>query len=382
LVVPFSPRAFFLQVPSELLKSYFEGRGELLDFPWDRFSLSASDPLHDAWCELPEASRDQSETELRAVADLGTPEGLPHLLEQGRLQGVDLAGAFASCQGGWHKAFWAFLHCRRVFDAARQIHQVEQLHGRYWHQRRQMPSRAPDASPAARRDLGHALSAYYRPEDRGAYCDVHRYRRGEKDLFIAYPQDVVESVLGYEQGTLRARSHRSVFEVVFAYDAGAGTLDVHAHGGRAVHRDLQQIFSRVILGAELPPEGAPTPYCLDHLKTRGFHFPTDPEDAVREVKVKALRLNVLGFGRVNFDAGALRDRRDVYNLVDGYLDARGFPLSNVNVDDVRLQMVFDFAEGPRVLSFGVKPDSCTLRDAPEHLVAMKCLRLWEIARAG
>lgn len=386
MAAQFTLRLFFLQVSNELLRSYFASREELRDFEWDGYSLSASDPLHDAWSALPERSRNETESELRAIAELGTREGLPILIEQARLLGIDLAAELDPRAGLWEQSLRTFLKYRRAFDAARQVHRVEHLHGRYWRTRAGLPRTTPETTPAIRSALEESLSAYFygkdrRPEDQ---CAVHFLRRAEKVCYVGYPQDAAESVLGYEGGQLRARSQRFVREVVFAYDPVAGTLDTHAHGDQRRHDELQQIFSRVVLGQELPPDGSsPQPYRPNVLKTRGFRFPTESEDQVREVRVKALRLEVLGHrgSTLDFDAGPLRYRNDVYDLVEPSLRGHNMPLANVNVHVATIQMVFAWPKGPRTLTFDVWPDSCNLRDAPEHLVARRCLRRWEIACA-
>ncbi len=381
--VRFSPPVFFLQVSNELLRTYFARRGELTDFPWRRFTLGNCDPAFEAWCALPEGSREESESELRAVAELGTREGLALLVEQARLRGIDITRDIDRLSGLWHRAFWVFVVHPDVFDAARQLHHVDHLHGRYWRTRGGLVTRLPDESSATRSALGEALSAYFRERQGGGeYCDVHCYHRAGKHWFLAYPQDVPESVLGYEEGALRSRSQRPVFEVVYAFDPAAGTLDLHARGDRRMHEDLQKIYSRVVLGADLPPETLPpSPYRIDRLKRRGFPFPVDPADQIQEVRVKALRLRILGGGRLTFDAGPIRQRTDVYDLMERTLDGERLPLSNVDVDVATLQLVFAWAKGPRTLTFNLRADSCNLRDAPEHLVARRCLRRWEFACA-
>jgi hypothetical protein len=380
---PFTSQVFFRRVPNELLKEYFEGRDELRDFEWDRFSLSDSDPLYDAWRAVPEASRDQTECELHAVFDFATREGIARLHEQGRAQGVDLAPELAARGDVFDQAFFVFLRYRRVFDAARQLHRVDHLDGRSWRTRADLPRRDPDVTPAVRDALGEAVAAYFEKKGAGPHCDVQDYRRGDKRVLVAYPQDVAEAVLGYERGKLREKAERPVFQVVFSFDPQAGTLDLHAQGGARVHRDLQQIFSRVVLGEDLPldPDVA-VPYRLSLLRKRGFAFPTEPSDGVREVRVKALRLAVMGRGaRIGFDAGPLRERTDVYDLMENSLKSDGLPLSIIDVDDVTMQMVFAHDQGPQILTFGVNQRSCELRDGPDHVVARRCLRRWEIACA-
>lgn len=380
--VPFTVPVFFLQVPNELLRSYFHEREELRDFAWNAFTLSASDPLFDAWSALPERSRHETEAELRAVADIATHEGLAELAAEGARHGIDLSAELGACVGPVERAFRVFLRYRRVFDVARQFVRVDHLNGRYWRRRAGLPRVVPDTSKAARGALGRALSAYYRREGRGEFCEVHCYLRGTKHYFVAFPEDLCESILGYEMGKLQARNQKTAFEVVFVFDPADGTLELNARGDQKAHADLQRIFARTILGRDLPPDaGQPAPFRLNLFKHRGFRFHTEPEDGVRDVRVKALRLRVLGDAKLTFDAGPWRKRIDVYDVMEGALDGQRLPLTNIDVDAVTLQMVFDFGRR-RTLTFDMFEDSCNLRDAPEHLVARRCLRRWEIACAG
>lgn len=382
MAVEFTPRVFFLQVPNELLKSYFESRDELRGFAWERFSLADEDPLHEAWSELPERSREETDGELRAVHEMAARDGWTLIEDEAREQGLDLAAELDPREDLLIRAFRVFLKYRRVFDVARQLRHVDRLNGRYWRRRVGVPATLPDVSPEARRDLGGALSAYYRPEGRGGFCDVHAYRRGARTCYVAYPEDTAETVLGYESGRLAAKRHKFAFEVVYVLDPAAGTLDLHARGDKEVHADLQQIFARTVLKTDLPPEsGVAVPFRLDHLKRRGVAFPTEQNDLVRHVRLKALRLAVLGGGRLIFDAGPMRDGIDVHDLMERSLGGQRLPLANVNVAAATMQMVFAWPDGQRTLTFDVRPDRCTLHDAPEELVARKYLRRWEIACA-
>ena len=379
----FTPRVFFLHVPNELLKAYFERRGELRDFEWDRFTLSSSDPLYDAWRDLPETARVASEGELRAIAALGTRHGLALIHAEARGRGVDLAGL--PVHGNlWHQALWVFLTHREVFDAARQSFRIEQLNRRHVRTRGGLPRLAPDLSNGVCSNLRDALVAYYRRkvEGSGDNCVVHAYRHDERFRFVAYPEDLCDAFLEYRQGELRAENRRPVLEVVFTYDALAGTVEVFARGDRRRHEDLAQIFSRVVLGADLPPASKPPArYRLNVLKRRGIVFPTDVSDHVREVRVKALRLAVLGGGRLTVDAGPMRNHVSVYDVMDRSLHTERLPLSNIDVEVATLQMVFSWAEGPRTLTFDVRPDYCNLGDAPEERVARNCIHRSEIVCA-
>lgn len=379
----FTPRVFFLHVPNELLKAYFERRGELRDFEWDRYTLSHSDPLYDAWRDLPEAARVASEGELRTIAALGTRHGLALIHAEARGRGISLA-ALPVHGNLWHQALWIFVTHREVFDAARQSFRIEQLNRRHVRTRGGLPRLAPDLSNDVCSNLRDALVAYFRRkvEGSGENCVVHAYRHDGRFRFVAYPEDLCDAFLEYRQGELRAANRRPVLEVVFTYDAVEGAVETFARGDRRRHEDLAQIFSRVVLGADLPPATkAPARYKLNVLKRRGIAFPTDVSDHVRDVRVKALRLAVLGGGRLTVDAGPMRDRVSVYDVMDRSLHTERLPLSNIDVEVATLQMVFSWAEGPRTLTFDVRPDHCNLGDAPEEQVARRCIHRSEIACA-
>lgn len=377
----FTPKAFFLAVPNELLKLYFERRGELRDFTWNQFALSTSDPLHDAWCALPEDARLATEGEFRAVADLATRHGLAVLEVEARVHGVDLASSLPAHASPWHRVFHVCVHHPVVFAAAREALRIERLHRRHVRTRMGFERQIPDSSPLKCDELRDALVAYFRRkiDAPDLHCVVHSYRVGERFRFVAYPEDLCRSYLAYAQGELRPQCRRPVVEVVFTYDPVAGSVEIYARGDRRRHEDLAQLFSRVVLGKDLPPESkAPARYRLNVLKRRGISFPTDVADQVREVRVKALRLGVLGGGKFTVDAGPLRDRVNVYDVMDRSLLGEQLPLVNVDVQVATLQMVFAWTEGPRTLTFDVRPDQCNLGEAPEERVARKCLERTEI----
>ncbi len=102
-------------------------------------------------------------------------------------------------------------------------------------------------------------------------------------------------------GALERQVQKAAFEVVFAYNEASGTLDLFVQGDKDLRHDIDEIFARLILKEELPTESAARqPYELNGLRSRDFDFPTDPEDSIQEVRVKALRLSIVGpgFGRI------------------------------------------------------------------------------------
>lgn len=375
--VDFTLRSCFLKVPNELLKSFFERRGELLHFAWDAFALGDTDPAHEEWLKLPVERRDDGERELRGVFEFATPDAVARLVEAGSRRGIDLREPLARRKGLWHQVLWAYLEHREVFEAARALQRIDVLHGRYWMQRLHLPCKTPDTSQRVCDELSAAVSAYYLArEGCGAFCEFHYVPRDtSKHCYVGYPEDHPETDLGYGAGgRLELRGRKGVFRVAFVYDAAEGSLCVNARGGRVVQEELQRIFARVALGEELAPESSPPQIYRVHLfKRRDFAIPLEPADGLELARVKALRLNLLGRSRMLFDARGLALGLNVYDDVEDALRGLRVPDANVEVDHATLQFVFKEMQ-PRVLPVRLSAHGCDLRDGPAHAVVRRCLR--------
>lgn len=387
MAIQYTPRVFLRQVPKDLLKTYFERRKDLADFDWAALTDGEIDPLFEAWQALPDPKREEVESEFREVAELATHDGVRAIIEEGQFHQLDLAPELEAREGLHQKAFWVLLEHRVVFDVASQLNHADHLNGRYWRKRKDIPKKVPDVSAAARDALGQALSAYYREhQGRGERCKVECYlRAGKHHYFFAYPADYADTFIGYKpDGSFERRPQKPAFEVVFIYNPQDGTLDLYAQGDKDLKRDLQEIFSRIVLKEEIGPEAKnANPYELNGLKKRSFPFPTDSADGITEVRVKSLRLAVLGGRRrITLEGDARKNREDIYDLMDTALNEQRLPLSNVNVSHATIQMIFANNNGrPKTVTFNVSyPDSCNLRDKPEHLKAKEYLKRWGIAR--
>ena len=174
--------------------------------------------------------------------------------------------------------------------------------------------------------------------------------------------------------------------MVFIYDPVDGTLDLYAQGDKNLKQDLQKLFSRAILHEELGEENRNShPYELNGLKNRAFAFPTDPADRITEVRTRQMRLSIVGNERkrITFEVPPKGAPADIHDLIQEALHEQRLPLSMVNVTSAVIQMRFSNGNGRRdkTVSFRVSmPDSCNLKDKPEHLVAKKYLKLWGLER--
>jgi hypothetical protein len=289
-------------------------------------------------------------------------------------------------KGLHEKAFWVHLNQEKIFTSAGRLNRADHLNGRYW-KRRLLPAKKPDISHPTRELLADAISKYYREQQgRGEHCTVEVYLRREKiHYFFAFPADYADTVIIYtDAGSLKRQLQKAAFEVIFAYNEGSGTLDLFVQGDKKIRREMEAIFCRLILKEELPAEEPDaSPFELNGLGSRDFDFPTDPEDGVQEVRVKALRLSIVGpgFGRITFESDARTKHGDIYELMDKALNHQRLSSETVNVTQATIQVTFATLGRPKTITFQISyPDSCNLKDKPEHLKIKDYLKRWGIAR--
>jgi hypothetical protein len=382
----YSPKHFLRQIPKPLLRTFFDRRGELHDIQWAEVGEMDVDPIFEAWQDLPEANRNDVERWFRAVAELATAEGLQTLIEEGQFHGVDLTVCLGQLKGLHEKVFWVYLNHERIFFSAGRLNRADHLNGRYWRRRTDLPAKKPDVSHPTRELVAQAISKYYRDhQGRGEHCKVEVYLRRDKiHYYFAYPADYADTVIIYnDEGGLERQLQKAAFEVIFAYNESTGTLDVFVQGDKKLRRDMEEIFARLVLKESLPEnEPERQPYELNGLRHRDFDFPTDPEDGIQEVRVKALRLSIVGpgFGRITFESDARRKRGDIYDLMEKSLNHARMNAEAINVTRAVIDVVFATGARQKTVNFFIThPDTCSLKDSPEHLKLKEYLRRWGIA---
>lgn len=391
----YAPKQFLRQAEPGLLRKYFASKGALTELDWAAMEASEIDveAVFSAWQALPEKSQQEIEQDFRDIHELATADGIRTIIEEGQVHDVDLAAELEPCAGFLNKALHVFLNHRRIFEVSGYFDHADNLNGRSWRTRKDMPKKRPDVSQESLAQLAAAIKSYFQEnQGRGENCEVDTYFRGRRrNYFFAYPQDYVDTFIGYDaDGKLKRRPHNPAFEIVFIYDAEEGTLDLYAPGDKTVKQDLQKLFTRTVLHEDLGEENAAAAaFQLNGLKQRAFGFRTDPEDGITDVRVREMRLSLVGspHRRITLDAGAKGAKEDIHELIESSLDKQQLPLSMVEVTSAVIQMQFANTTGrgrpQRTLTFRVShPDSCNLKaDRPEHLKARKCLKLSEIERA-
>lgn len=388
----YAPKQFLRQTANVLLKEYFAAHGELACIDWSNLKETDADPVYAAWMALPEERQEQVEQDFRSVFELASTEGVRTVVDEARCSRLDITAELDARDGFLNKSFWVFLNHRDLFDRVSLLDHADHLSRRYWRKRKDIPRKQPDFSDPALKELGDAVGAYYREnQGRGKWCRAEHYIRANgSHYFFVYPKDYTDTFVGYDDaGRFERRRQNPAFEVIFIYEPADGTLSLYAQGDKKLKQDLQTLFARAILHEEIGEENRDSvPYDLNGLKNRAFAFPTDPADGVTEVRLRELRLSVVGNEkkRITFEVPPKGEAGDVHELVAQALHEERLPLAMVNVTSAVIQMRFNNTNGNgravKTVSFRIAvPDSCNLKDSPHHLIAKKYLKRWELERA-
>lgn len=388
----YAPRQFIRLAANALLKDYFTVHGELAGVEWDTLMETDADPVFAGWLALPEERQEKVEQDFRCIFDLASADGIRTIVDEARCSQLDITAELDARDGFLNKSFWVFLNHRDLFDRVSLLDHADHLSGRYWRARKDLPRKQPDLSIQAIKELGDAVGAYFREnQGRGRWCRAEHYVRANGcHYFFVYPKDYTDTFVGYDDaGRFERRRQNPVFQIVFLYESDDGTLSLYAQGDKKLRRDLQMLFARAILHEEIGEENrCSIPYDLNGLKNRAFAFPTDPADGIAEVRLRELRLSVVGNEkkRITFEVPPKGSPGDVHDLLEQALHEERLPLAMVNVTSAAIQMRFNNTNGNgravKTVTFRMAaPDSCTLKDSPHHLIAKKYLKRWELERA-
>lgn len=385
----YNPKTIMRQVSKPLFREFIESRKQPLAADWTLTGEKLVQSLHDAFCRLSESARGQLELDMQDIHAVACEEGQRALVEAGNRHGVPLAGEFDSMENRYDRAVWVCLRHPAVWQAAVKCAHADSLPSRYWQKRTGLPRQIPDSTPAALAKLARSVSAFFvQAEARGGLCCVEPFQRTPNlHYFFAYLSNYPDtSGIWNDDRQLVCESRRHAFEVVYAFDSSAGSLDVYAHGGRKVMGPLQAVFAESMLGVHLDPDTADEmPYRVDGLKHRAFAFTTDPADGIREVAIRRLRLSVVGNPRKQLTVSLPDDGHPaaMYDSLENELNHKSLPLSILRVERAAITLKLEGRGRTRQLTFEVGPDSCNLKGKRDDLreLGEKYLRRWGIDAA-
>lgn len=385
----YSPQNFFRQAPNALLNRYFHEHNLLTSL--DIASLGETDiePIYKEWTELPAVERSQTEQDFKLIDLVADEQGIITLLEEARFHNENLEPIFATMSDFYEKAFWTFFEHHQYLEIAGIFCEADELPRHYWRDLNGIPLSNPRDDKAGCQDLADVLRLYFQQQQgRGYACQVDVLRRGAHYYYFAYPEDHSQSLIEFEgqENRLQRRVHRPVFEVIFVYDPEEGILSTYFEGRAAVVRDLQELFAREILIMNLPsPVRDQKVYELNCLKDRHFQFRYEPTSGIIDIKVRQLKLAILGGDtrRITLDVDPTRNREAVYDLMDDILNSGDPQLfgnrihtSMVNITKVGITALFmpnGRRKKPTKTFYIAYPNSCSLKHDEKDLALRQML---------
>lgn len=334
---------------------------------------------------LPRAEFDALEAALRPIHELAERDGPAVLFEADAMAGTgDLAKQVPDGASTHFLAAWAWVHRRRVFQKAATFGEFDRL--RTWRRRADLPDRTADVSKGTLKRLGRAVAqVLVAAQARGRQCTVEALARGPVTYVYAHADDYARVDLVHDRRGRRVpRTRRPTFEVVFAYEAAARTLQTMADVPPKVKDALDAAFARDCLDWDLGacPKGAM--YLLGPFLDPLFVFLSDPADGL----TMTLRKVCLGFPGSTRGIDLTNDRADDPDMGPLYacLDPGRVVLDELWVKAARLEAAFDGTGGPPAgsVTFYLSPTTCNLRDQPEARAAaiQRCLRRSGLINVG
>ncbi len=396
MAVEYSPKMFFRLLSGPLLKQYFTTQGQAEHLTLDDPAHPDIDRLYQQWEALPAEVRDQMDADQRAVYEMGDFDtALGTVLQEAAFheKAEELQRIFAKLESPYDRMLYTLIHHRRIFDNASRFEQTDRLSSRYWRKHPRLPKRQPLTTAEAVQSLEAALRDYYvAREGRGRHCHIDVYKRGDGIYYYGFLEDSPKlGGIFDEQGHYCPKVSKDNFEIVFRFNPLAGDLDVYVKGKAKIAAQLQEIFSRVCLETELPAGSGPTKtYELNPLMRRNFAFSTEPVDGIRGVRIKSLRLSIMGSQkRVILEEGDGDSPTGIYDLLNDVVadQAAGKPglhRALLNVTMAELKVVFQRDTG-RTKTVSVRisyPNSCSLKDTKEDAVVRKYLKTWGLELHG
>jgi hypothetical protein len=384
----FNPKRVLRQISTPLLREFFYKQGYSLEVEWESTQNTLADSVFDAWQGLPDEPRKSVEIIFYDIHEMANEDGILVIIEEAKYNNDDIFPMLESMESRYDKAIWTFLNRPEVWEAAVLFARADSFsYGRSWVKRGNVPKTEPRTDTEGLAALQTALSAFYRErQGRGHYCTVEHFPRGKNlDYFFVYLSDYADTYINFnESGGLQRTAERRAFEIVFAYDRHNVTLEMYARGGKQIIQPLQHVFSQIMLGENLNAEDPNAKqYHLDGLMNRTFSFPTDPEDGIREVSLRSLRLSILGRkrGRITLEPDPEKGRFHIYEMLEEDLNRRRLPKSILHVTKATFNFKLNGNSNGRSLTFSVSyPNLCDLKSKREvqRLLGEKYLKRWSI----
>ena len=362
----YQPKSFFRHSPNRFLQQYFAARQVLAEVDFGNLSETQIDPIYEAWLALPNQPRKEIEQDFQEIVELATESGSKAIMDEADFHGEELAPQFTMLEGFHEHAFWTFLERPKYWRGALMLNHADNVPGKYWRKRKNLPNKAADVSENTICKLAQALGEYfYTKQARGKNCKVECYKRDERDYFFAYPEDYANASIEWEGSEFKRRPHHPAFEIIFVYSRPERTLDIYMPGDRKAIADLQAKFAEIVLQAQLGPDVKDERvYELSPLTSRQFQFDFDAASGIQDVAVRKLRFKIAGTKeQVILEADTTQNKHAIFDLLDKV--TKGIPANRILINQVGIKVTFVQTPSSRrknVRSFDIGwPNSCSLK---------------------
>lgn len=373
-------------VPNPLLKRWFDDYvpGQF-SIPWDRLGEREIEPLLAFHNDLPPKLRDEMDIDLQMVRAFASEAGMTAIKDMAKCYKVDDLMTKIPDDLDLHgRAMWVRVHEPEIFKAAATFLQLDDC--QFWRCRKDVPA-GVEISPDAKEKLGEAISDLLRDDGRGQCTTVEVIERNDVTYFVAYPDDFVRSENTHDQnGRLVSIAFRPTTQIIFAYDAAAGSFQTATKIRQPRKAQIEQVFSSTVLGWTLGTYSNEPAYELGHLKNTTFYLATDPVDNIA-ARIESIGLLNTATNRpltVSVDRKNANDT--IHRAIEEELGKQPNSLWHMSVKFVELKFRFPSSRYHRASSPTIKitPKSCNLNrlTSDRAEIIQKHLRMWGIDGAA
>jgi len=197
----YSTKDFFRQMPNALLARYFQGQRLFEGLDFAAMKEAKPDELFTAWLKLPDGQRNAMDAELRSIFEMSCEKGFRAILDEaewhlaaGTQALAEFVGKLAALASHCERAIVTFLDHSKFWNGATRFYHADMLP--YWRKRKNLLHQPAAVDEASLRELAGLIRDYFHhTEGRGNNCVVEPFRRGERDYFFAYPEEIRNKAL-------------------------------------------------------------------------------------------------------------------------------------------------------------------------------------------
>lgn len=336
--------------PKDLLTAYCTRRGVLQEFDWGTGKKVDANAFVLAMHAAGDEMFSRLAAELRMIWDLHGQGFTRGVLNEASFHGDQAAYDTLSKLTHLGKAFWTTLERSAWVSTAKILSDVDKLPPGAWLKRGGLPQRGGRVHQSTIEQLQDALIEFFsKTEHRGFNCKIDCLQRGDEEIFFTYAEDHPDVDLFWLHGQLEPQILNPSFKLIFKHKDVQRTLEIYIEGNRSIVPDLQQIFSRTVIGDEIAREASADEriYDLDHLLEPGFQFQHSPILGIVDVRVTKMRFYFDGDPWRRFTAEADNfKKRDVLDEFVTDLTDR-LPKSRLVLDQVCINVLFHKRDGDR-----------------------------------